>query len=419
MSRENKIEKNFKRKNEKKKYSTPKIFITFFFMILLIVVVLNSTTILKNSKDICVITNGSLSYEEQAEGYLIRDELILQGENYKNGMVQILSDGERTAKGEAVFRYYSNSEENILKQIKDLDKEINQYISDNNINIISSDIASIENQIEDTVNLMYDVNYLQKIQENKNKIEAYISKKTEITSFKSPDNSYIKTLTAQRTNLEKELEKGSETIYSPVSGMASYRIDGLEEILKVQDFNYLSTELLEGFELKVGATIPFNSEKGKIVNNFESYIAIPMNTEKAMSAKVGDKVIIRLTNSKEINANIVFIKEEENNRIIVFKISDDISELLEYRKISVDIIWWKYTGLKVSNSALKEINNNIYVERQRAGFVQKILVKVIRQNDTYSIIENYDEEELKNLGYSEKEIEEMSKIKLYDEILLH
>lgn len=408
-----------KEKNEKKNNNIKKILITIFFMILIIIVVFNSTTILKNSKDIYVITNGSLLYEEQAEGYLIRDELVLQGENFKNGMVQILSDGERSAKNEAIFRYYSNSEENIIKQIKEIDMEINQYISDNNINIISSDIASIENQIESTVNLMYDVNYLQKIQENKNKIDAYISKKTQITGFKSPDNSYVKTLTEQRTSLEQELEKGSETVYAPSSGLASYRVDGLEEILKVGDFSYLSTELLNGFDLKVGATIPLSNEKGKIVNNFESYIAIPINTENAMNAKVGDKVTIRLTNSKELSAVITFIKDENNGRIIVFKISDDISELLEYRKISVDIVWWKYTGLKVSNSALREIDNNVYVERQRAGYIEKILVKVLRQNDTYSIIENYDDEELEKMGYSEKEIDEMSKIKLYDEILLH
>ena len=365
------------KKEEKKSNNLIKILFTLFFMILLIVVVFNSTTILRNSTDIFVITNGSLLYEEQAEGYLIRDEVVLQGENYKNGMVQILTDGERAAKSEAIFRYYSNSEENILQRIKELDVEINQYIADNNLNIISSDIASLENQIESTVNLMYDLNYIQKIQENKNKIDAYISKKTQITGIKSPENSYVKTLTEQRTSLEQDLESGSETVYAPVSGLASYRVDGLEEILKTGDFNYLSTELLDGFDLKVGATIPLSNEKGKIVNNFEAYIAVPINTEKSMSAKVGDKVAIRLTNSKEIDAEISFIKEEDNNRIIIFKISDDLSELLEYRKISLDIIWWKYTGLKVSNSALNEYDNKVYVERQRAGYIEKILVQDI------------------------------------------
>ena len=104
---------------------------------------------------------------------------------------------------------------------------------------------------------------------------------------------------------------------------------------------------------------------------------------------------------------------------MVFKVDKDIAELLEYRKISLDIIWWKYTGLKVSNNALIEENDKIYVERDRAGYIDKILVKVLRQNDTYSIVENYEDDELRELGYSEDEISEMNKIKLYDEVLLH
>lgn len=396
-----------------------KIVITIIFMVFFVVLVVNGTNILRNSTDIYVISNGSLSYEEPAEGYIIRDETILQGENYKNGMVQIVPDGERAAKSQAIFRYYSNSEENILKQITDIDLEINKYIEENNLNIISTDIASLENQIEQTINSMYNVNYIQKIGESKNKVESCISKKTQMTGIASPDNSYVKTLTDQRINLEKELEKGSETVVAPISGLASYRVDGLEDVLKPGDFSYLNKELLDSFDLKVGASVPLSSEKGKIVDNFESYIAIPINTEKAFGANVGDKVTLRLLTLTEVDAEICYIKDEEKDRIIVFKIEDDVSELLEYRKISLDIIWWKYTGLKVSNSALIEEDDKMYVERQRAGLPEKILVKVLRQNDTYSIIENYDDEELANLGYSEEEIDDMSKIKLYDEIMLH
>lgn len=396
-----------------------KIIITIIFMAFFVVLVVNGTNILRNSTDIYVISNGSLLYEEPAEGYIIRDETILQGENYKNGMVQIVPDGERAAKSQAIFRYYSNSEQNILNQITEIDLEINKYIEENNLNIISTDIVSLENQIEQTINSMYNVNYIQKIGESKNKIESCISKKTQMTGVASPDNSYVKTLTDQRINLERELEKGSETVAAPISGLASYRVDGLEDVLKVGDFSYLSKELLDSFDLKVGASIPLNGEKGKIVNNFESYIAIPINTEKAFGANVGDKVTLRLLTLTEVDAEICYIKDEEKDRIIVFKIEDDVSELLEYRKISLDIIWWKYTGLKVSNSALIEEDDKMYVERQRAGLPEKILVKVLRQNDTYSIIENYDDEELVNMGYSEEEIDGMSKIKLYDEILLH
>ena len=266
---------------------------------------------------------------------------------------------------------------------------------------------------------MYNLNYLQKIQENKNKIETYISRKTQITESLSPEDSYLKQLAEKRVGLEKELENESEKMYAPVAGMVSYRVDGLEDILKVDDFNYLTTELLSNFDLKVGAVVPLSNEKGKIVDNFKCYIAAPINTEKSLSANVGDSVSLRLSNLDEIDAKIVKIIEEDNGRIIVFEITSDVDSLLEYRKISFDIVWWKYSGLKVSNSSLIEEYDKTYVERRKAGFTDKILVKVLRQNDTYSIVTNYDEDELKELGYSEDEISNMSKIKLYDEILLH
>ena len=151
----------------------------------------------------------------------------------------------------------------------------------------------------------------------------------------------------------------------------------LEEVLKVGNFDYLSTELLEGFNLKVGASVPLSSEKGKIVNNFESYIAVSMNTERSTTAKVGDTVTLRLSNSDEIQSEIVYIKDESNSRILVFKVDKDIAELLEYRKISFDIIWWSYSGWKISNSAIVEENDLSYVYVNRAGVKEKILVKVL------------------------------------------
>lgn len=405
---------------QKEKINVIKVLITIIFMILFIILVTNSTNILKNSTDTVIVVDGSLSFEEPAEGYIIRDEIVLQGENYKNGMVQIVSDGERAAKDEDVFRYYSNGEKDIVEQIGELDEEINELIENESLNQnTQSDFVSLGKSIEETIDSMYNLNYLQEIKEHKNEIDAYISKKAQMTEVLSPENSYVKTLIDQRNNLKQELEKGSEVIKAPVSGLASYRVDGLEEVLKTGNFDYLSTELLEGFDLKVGASVPLSSEKGKIVNNFESYIAVSMSTEKSLTAKVGDNVTLRLSNSDEIDSEIVYIKDEDNSRILVFKIDKDIAELLEYRKISLDVIWWKYTGLKISNSALIEENDKIYVERDKAGYVEKILVKVLRQNDTYSIVENYEDDELRELGYTEEEISEMSKIKLYDEILLH
>ena len=164
---------------------------------------------------------------------------------------------------------------------------------------------------------------------------------------------------------------------------------------------YLSTELLESIDIKSGTTIPISLEKAKVIDNFECYIACVMNTEKASVAKIGDSVMLRLPSSQEIKATIEYIAEDEKGRVIVFRITDCVEELVEYREISVDVIWWNFEGLKVSNLAILEENDISFVERSKAGYIEKIYVKISRQNDTYSIIKNYTDEELLELGFSE------------------
>ena len=136
---------------------------------------------------------------------------------------------------------------------------------------------------------------------------------------------------------------------------------------------------------------------------------------------MGDTVTMRLSNTKEIEAKIVYIVEEADGRkILVFEFKDRIEELIEYRKISIDIIWWKFSGFKISNSAITTDERDLaYINKQSAGYSEKILIKVLRQNETFSIVTNYTDEELVELGFSDEEISDMIDLKLHDEIMLH
>ena len=105
--------------------------------------------------------------------------------------------------------------------------------------------------------------------------------------------------------------------------------------------------------------------------------------------------------------------------LLVLKITKQIEELIDYRKITFDLIWWKYSGLKVPNQAIATEDGLNYVVRNRAGYLNKILVKIAKQNDKYAIVKSYDTDELKELGFSDKEILSYKKISIYDEILLN
>ena len=115
-----------KKKQTQNQFNTVKYFVIICFVIGLIFLVTNSTKILKKPVDLFVVSNGSLSYEESVTGYILREEVVLQGQNYKNGMVQIISDNQRAAKGEAIFRYYSTDEEAINEKINELNDKIQE-----------------------------------------------------------------------------------------------------------------------------------------------------------------------------------------------------------------------------------------------------------------------------------------------------
>lgn len=408
--------KNTKVKNNFLKKSKKKIILIIFIMIIIYAICI-LYTLLKNPVDTVLIENGKLYLEEATTGYIIRNETVVEGENYKNGIVPIKTEGERVSKGDSIFRYYSNGEDNLVEKIKDLDKKIQEAMNKDNT-LFSSDIKLLDSQIESKLNDIYELNDLQKIAEYKNDINTYITKKAKIAGELSPAGSYIKKLIDERSGYEKSLNSNSEYVTASISGIVSYRVDGLENVLKTDDFSKINKDFLENLNVKTSQVIASSSEKGKIIDNFECYIATVVNSEEAKKAKVGDRVKIRLPNSKEIDAKIEYIGSENDDIVIVLKIQEYVEELISYRKIAFDIIWWSASGLKVPNSAIIYENNLSCVVRNRAGYLEKIYVKVLKKNDKYSIVSNYSSNELEELGYDYNFISNKKSISLYDEIVL-
>lgn len=369
-----------------------------------------------------IVENGKISSEETMQGYIIRDETVLKGENYKNGLVQIKSEGEKVAKGEAIFRYYTKGEENLKNKIKDLDIKI-QEAWEKEENIFSSDIKLIEGQIETKLDQIYHINDIQKIKEYKKDLNTYITKKAKIAGDLSPAGSYLKNLIEERSKYENELNSGSEYLTSTRSGVVSYRVDGLEEVLIPTNFASLSKSVLEELELKTGQIVSTSEEAGKIIDNFSCYIACVLKSEnlEEKEAKVGDKLNLRLSNTKEVKAEIVYIaKESQEEELVIFKLQEYVEDLINYRKISFEIIWWNESGLKVPNEAIKTENEDLYyIIRKRVGYTDKIYVKILKKGEKYSIIENYESsKELLEKGVSKEFVENRRKITLYDEIQL-
>ena len=400
--------------------------IIYIALALIIIYVLYAIFLLTNEQlKVFTIEQSKLYIEETNIGYVIRDETVIKGENYKNGMEQIKPEGEKVGVNESVFRYYSQNEEEIKNKISELDVKIQEAMKESN-DLFPTDVKNIENKIDEKVgelNLQTDNS---KINELKKEINELVYKKAKIAGDNSKQGSFLKELINQRASLEATLNQGAEYIKSPRSGIVSYRVDGLEQTLTPNNLDSLTEEFLNNLNLKTGKIVATNNECGKIINNFTIYIATVSTSEQAKEAKVGNSVKVRISSNEELTAKIVNIKQESEDKfLIILELNKGISELINYRKISFDLIWLSYSGYKVPNQSIIEKDGLNYVIRKRAGYTTKVLVKIAKRNDKevkndkYTIIENYKTEELQELGLSNKDINNYKGINIYDEIIVN
>lgn len=396
-----------------------RIFVQIATIIILVYVAYVTYLLVIQPTDTFRVENGTLYLEETVEGFIIRKETVVKGDNYKNGMEQIAQEGEKVAKNESMFRYYSNNEENLKEKIADLDNKIQEALEKENTSIYSSDLKILEEQIDEKIKNLSGLTDESTITDYKKQLRDLVTKKAKMAGELSPSGSYIKQLIQERGTYESQLNSGSEYVKAPVSGVVSYRVDGLEETLGNIELSSLSKEYLENLNLKTGKMIATSEESGKIIDNFSCYIVTILNSEKSKEAKVGDKLKVSLSGDKELSAEIAYIKPEDNDNLVVLEVDELAEELINYRKITFDLIWWSYSGLKIPNQAIKEKDGLQYVVRSRAGYLNKILVKVLRQNDKYSIVTSYSTEELKELGYTPEEISTLKKLTIYDEIIIN
>ncbi len=386
-------------------------------LVILVFFFISLVQLIAEPSNVFVVEEGSIYEEETTYAYIVRREKVLYGENYKNGLVEIKQEGTKVAKGENIFRYYSNNEDSLKQKISELDTEIQETL-EGQTQAYSADIQILDNQIEDDLQKLLSTNNIVDIEEYRANISDLLVKKAKIAGERSPSGSYLKSLIEKRRSYEEELNNGQEYIKADTTGVVSYKIDGLEEELSPDNFANLNKKMLESYNIKTGQMVASSSEAGKIVDNFECYLVVFLKSEEAKNAKLGDYVNLRLSDTTEIDATIDSITEQDEDLMIIFKTNKAVQDLISYRKISIDVIWWSYSGLKIPNSSIMTDEDGVnYVIRNRTGYQDKILIKIQKTNKNYSIITNYSDEELKELGKNTEDMLSRKRISLYDEIV--
>ena len=404
-------------KETRKKIVKKKLIMNIIFVIVSLYILYAVYLIIRTPTDTITVENGTLTAEESSTGYIIRDEVVVKGKNYKNGINQIVLEGEKAAKKQTIYRYYGTEENNIQEKINEVNEKI-QNALEKEKTFQSSDIKNLDNQIDSSLQELKNINDVKDLFEYKKQLSEIMIKKATIAGENSKSGSYIKSLMDKKKKYEKKLIEGSEYIVAPKSGIVSYRVDGLENVLKTNGFEELNEKKLNDLDLKTGQIISASNEEAKIINNFEVYIATVLDSLPAKQAETGKTALITLSSGEEVNARIHYTKVQEDGKVlIIFKVNTLTDELRSYRKISFNITWWSVSGKKVPNDAiLEDDNHSKYIVRKTSAGTTKCYIKILRTNDKYSIINSYSIEDLAVLGI---DADSYKGINVYDVIMLY
>ena len=405
--------KNIQKKNDNKKANKIKLLI---ISLVLIYIIAMTGMYISNPVNKITVIQGEIADEQSYEGYVIRDESVLST-NMVSDIMLTKTEGSRVGKSEIVATYISKNKQDMEEKIKKLDEKI-QSAMENQNDIYSTDTKKIEAQIENVISKISNTNERQAILQYKKQIDSLTEKKAKMIGELSPAGSYINQLIKERNEYEKELNQSTDYIKTNMSGVVSTRIDGYENVLTAKDVENITYEQLDNLKLRTDEIIPNSTKSIKIIDNYYCYIVVHIDDKHKDSIKEGDTVQIRLNygNVEKTKAEIVNMKDEGDGKTVVLKISKNVEGLIDYRKISFDIIWWEQQGLKIPNAAVEGQGNNATVTLLKYGLEYTVRVKIKAQNEDYAIITDLSSSDIEELNLSSEDVKRS--INIYDELVI-
>ena len=152
--------------------------------------------------------------KNKQNGILIRSEEVLNVENGQK-IQKIKENNEKVSKNEIVAKVSTQSEQDIIKKIEEINKNIEEALAENQINVNSTQNITINEKIERVLANVNNTNLQNKIEEYDKEIKSALYEKAKISGELTKEGSKLKGLIKAKENLENTLNSNTKTILSP------------------------------------------------------------------------------------------------------------------------------------------------------------------------------------------------------------
>ena len=374
-----------------KKFSLVKIVLVAFALIFIIHQTLSSFY--------KPITTESAVYYTMVDGFkitgvILRNEILVESDN--SGVLHFMvEDGKRVSKDGVVANIYNSESASItlsqIDRLKSQIADIEDILSFNDID--AANLELINNRINDNLNkLIISSAYgnFQNTKERSQELLSSINRRHAAMGQTGDFSSQLESLNADLSKLTSSLPTAKGQITAQESGYFLSKVDGYEQNLTTDDLEKITPEFLSDLKIKEYG----KNTVGKIVSDYEWYIAAQVSLNESMNYKVGDTLEIHTSVKSSpilpVTVEKINISNTDSKAVIIFACSEMNTELASMRSGPMTVVSKSYSGLKVPKKALRVVDSKkgVYVvSGMQAKFVT---VEILYSNDEYMICEKSD-----------------------------
>ena len=343
-----------------------------------------------------------------AQGIIIRNESIIVN-NTSGALHYITTDGTRAAKGGTIAEIYSDSSiSGKISRMHAIESELESIsqIEDYN-NVMAPDMDIVGAKVNDSLNSVVRScaagdfetapEFFEQLIMNINRRQVLTG---EITDFSAKKAALNKEL----GDLKSSIPAATGKVVAKTSGYFVSAVDGYEQVLTVKDLESLTPEALKDIKPE-GQT---ENAIGKIVSDYEWYIAAEMEINDSLKYKPGDNLTVKtaVKSAPELSVTVkcINMSEKGDSAVVVFSCQQMNGDLATMRKGPITVVNKVYRGLKLSRKDLRMVDGvtGVYtVSGMRLKFVP---VNVLYSNDDFMICE--------------QQVSEKTVLRLYDEVVV-
>ena len=297
-------------------------------------------------------------------GVIIRQEEFVKS-NAAGAMHFEIEDGERVSAAGTIASVYANESQSIAATEMDL---------------VATEIANIEEIQKNKDSSAVELGHINsKMYESLNKIisGANTGRFTDLTAYQEnmltlinrkqiatgqavDFSSQIATLTARYNTLKAQKGTPIGTISAQKAGYFFSSTDGYETVLTPEKITELTPEFLDSLTPKNNTD---TTVIGKLVSDYTWYIAATISISESLQFKEGDRLTVKteLKSNPEISVAVhkVNVSASDDRAVVVLSCQEVSGELSSMRSGAMTIVKKTYTGLKVSNKALRVVNTTV------------------------------------------------------------